>query len=163
METKKTLEWRECSESQLTTHMRAWMQECSLKDTVILLEGEMGAGKSTWARAMLQELCPMQITHGSPTFPLVQEYQGVDVLTTQSLRIYHIDLYRLKNENELQDSGIERQIEEPGVVALVEWVSLFPEFFRYWTSSQHRRKKVFQVTIEATAKPNLRNYIITEL
>lgn len=104
----------------------------------------MGAGKSTFARLILAELVPHFSSRGSPTFPLVQEYRS-----KTDFPVYHIDLYRLKNENELENAGILQQIEEFGSLALVEWPDLFEESFSFWNrASQTRPKSVIQVKIK---------------
>jgi len=147
MPKKKSLEWRNCSEAELTQKIHAWAEGVDFRDTLIFLEGEMGAGKSTFARALLAVLAPSSRSMGSPTFPLVQEYAA-----NAGYTVYHIDLYRLKNEQELEDSGIESQIEEPGSAALVEWASLFEgAFAHWWDPSRKRRKKVVLVRIEANS------------
>ena len=121
----------------------------------------MGAGKSTFARVLLTELVADFSSQGSPTFPLVQEYRA-----REGSAIYHIDLYRLKNEGELEDSGILHQIEEQGALALVEWPDLFPSVFSYWKdSSRMRAKTVMEVSIVASAGNSefLRDYRIIYL
>ena len=116
----------------------------------------MGAGKSTFARVLLSELVSDFSSQGSPTFPLVQEYRS----KTGKL-IYHIDLYRLKNENELEDSGILYQIEEQDSLALVEWPDQFPDAFSYWKdSSRARAKNVIEVSISSA---DYRDYKIVQL
>ena len=163
MAKKKSLVWQRCSEKELSVRIKAWVKEQSLLNTVIFLEGEMGAGKSTWVRTLLQELCPTHVSHGSPTFPLVQEYPAKDVFSGAAFLVDHIDLYRLKNETELQDSGIDAQIEEPGRLACVEWGSLFPETFSYWMNpALQKRKAVFKVTIDRVDEV-LRDYTIEEM
>ena len=115
----------------------------------------MGAGKSTFVREILRILAPKSVSQGSPTFPLVQTY-----LTKTNDSFYHIDLYRLKNEGELMDSGIESQIDEVGSIACVEWASLFPDAFSHWFQpNQARAKSVYLVCIE-TAPNGLRHYAI---
>ena len=117
----------------------------------------MGAGKSTFARILLSQLVEGFSSQGSPTFPLVQEYRA-----KAAYSIYHIDLYRLKNEGELEDSGILHQIEEPNSMAMVEWPNLFPETFSYWKDiTKQRAKRVFEVKIENSNKgDDFRNYFI---
>lgn len=108
----------------------------------------MGSGKSTFARFILSALVEGFSSQGSPTYPLVQEYRA-----KQGFSIYHIDLYRLKNESELEDSGILHQIEEQGSLALVEWPGLFPDVFSYWKNDARLRlKRVLTVEISGSKK-----------
>ena len=158
---KKSLAWLNCSEEQLKSKIQEWMklQPSNLKNTIVFLEGEMGAGKSTFARILLSELVSDFSSHGSPTFPLVQEYRA-----SLGFPIYHIDLYRLKNEGELEDSGILHQIEEQGALALVEWPNQFKSTFSYWKDpSRQRAKQVFEISIENGIVENLRHYKIASI
>ncbi len=87
---------------------------------VIVLRGELGAGKTTLVKGWLEALGaaqPEEVT--SPTFTLVHEYEG------KRGRIYHLDLYRLETERELAALGLEEMAEEPGAVVLVEWGEKF--------------------------------------
>ncbi len=153
---KKSHAWLNCSEEELKSKVQEWIRSepTGFKNTIVFLEGEMGAGKSTFARVLLSELVSGFSSQGSPTFPLVQEYRARD-----GFPVYHIDLYRLKNEAELEDSGILHQIEELGALALVEWPNMFPSVFSYWKdSSRMRAKTVWTVAISGE---EFRNYILT--
>lgn len=83
------------------------------KPCVILLKGDLGAGKTTFVKAFLK-------THGvadqvsSPTYSVVNEYQLADG------KAYHIDLYRLNDTEEALDIGIEEYLDS-GYFCLVEW------------------------------------------
>lgn len=79
---------------------------------IIALRGNLGTGKTTFARALLKEL-GIEGEVPSPTFTLVQNYETVH------FPIYHFDLYRLKNESELDELGWDDVCAE-GVV-IVEW------------------------------------------
>ncbi|HBK82989.1 MAG TPA: tRNA (adenosine(37)-N6)-threonylcarbamoyltransferase complex ATPase subunit type 1 TsaE [Flavobacterium sp.] len=68
---------------------------------IILFEASMGAGKTTLIKALVKELGVKQNTN-SPTFSIVNEYR-----TTDLKPIYHFDLYRLKNEIEAYDMGLD--------------------------------------------------------
>ena len=67
---------------------------------IILFNGEMGAGKTTFIKALCKNMGVENAT-SSPTFSLVNEYQ-----TTDNQIIYHFDVYRLKHQNEALDMGI---------------------------------------------------------
>lgn len=90
--------------------------------TVIVFHGEMGAGKTTLIQALCKLLGVKQGI-GSPTFSIINEYRGKDDRV-----IYHMDLYRLKDEEEAMNAGIEDAILS-GNLCLVEWPEKAPEIF----------------------------------
>jgi tRNA A37 threonylcarbamoyladenosine biosynthesis protein TsaE len=64
--------------------------------------------------------------------------------------VYHIDLYRLRNPAELEDSGILEQFEERGCLVIVEWGSLFEEELRVYRETPGRiGKKTLQIAIDS--------------
>lgn len=73
----------------------------SAKHKVLLFHGEMGVGKTTLIKEICKTLGVEDIAH-SPTFSLVNEYQ-----TSQNKIVYHFDFYRIDNEEEAYDMGIE--------------------------------------------------------
>lgn len=82
----------------------------------LLLEGPLGAGKTHFARALIQQLLAEHGLHEdvpSPTFTLVQTYD------TGPLEIWHADLYRLSSPDELIELGLEDAFE--AALCLVEW------------------------------------------
>ena len=85
---------------------------------VILFHGEMGAGKTTFIKALAKALGVEKAT-SSPTFSLVNEYQAKDGL------VYHFDVYRLKNESEAFDFGIEDYLYS-GNWCFIEWAEKIP-------------------------------------
>ncbi len=80
---------------------------------VILLSGDVGAGKSTFARAVIQSLQETPEHVPSPTFTLVQTYD------TRIGEIWHTDLYRLGDPDEILELGLADAMET--AVCLVEW------------------------------------------
>ncbi len=85
----------------------------------LALQGGLGAGKTRFVKGLARGMgFPGEVT--SPTFSLVHEYRG------GRLPIFHFDLYRLKDEEELLGIGWDEFFEEPGVV-IAEWADLFPD------------------------------------
>jgi tRNA threonylcarbamoyladenosine biosynthesis protein TsaE len=98
---------------------------------LILLRGDLGAGKTTLVKGIAQALGVASADDvTSPTFTLVHEYAGSDK------SLYHLDLYRLELERELTPLGIE-EMEENGVLLLVEWGEKFPTLHRHAWGEVH--------------------------
>ena len=89
-------------------------------EKVILFNGEMGAGKTTFIKSLCKNLGVENPT-SSPTFSLVNEYQ-----TTANQLVYHFDMYRLKNQNEALDMGIDEYLYS-GNWCFIEWSENIPD------------------------------------
>lgn len=84
---------------------------------VVLLIGNLGAGKTTLAKGIVSGLGAAQPEEvSSPTFTLIHEYG----------RVYHVDLYRLDRPEQVAGIGLEELFDRDAVV-LIEWGERFPE------------------------------------
>ena len=102
------------SRSEDETHRIAAAWAASLQPgAVVLLSGDLGAGKTAFVRGLAQGLGidPANVT--SPTFTLVHEYRG------GRLPLVHVDLYRLE-QADLDDLGMDSDLADQGVLA-IEW------------------------------------------
>lgn len=84
------------------------------KHKILLFHGEMGVGKTT----LIKEICAalgVEDTISSPTFSLVNEY-----ITSDDETIYHFDFYRIKDEEEAMDMGVEDYLDSNNW-CLIEW------------------------------------------
>lgn len=88
------------------------------KGDVLALYGEMGAGKTAFVRGLVKALCPecLPLVH-SPTFAIVNEYEG------DSVTVYHYDLYRISDEDDLYSTGYFDRLGGEGIV-VTEWSEL---------------------------------------
>lgn len=82
---------------------------------VFAFYGQMGAGKTTFINAVCRVLGVEDVTN-SPSFSIINEYRSE---TTAEL-IYHFDCYRLEDEREAEDIGVEDYFES-GAICLIEW------------------------------------------
>lgn len=86
---------------------------------IVAFNGELGAGKTRLVRAIVNVLCPQSQPVSSPTFVLVQRYEG-------RLPVFHFDTYRLADVDEFLALGVEEIFEEGGV-CLIEWAERVAE------------------------------------
>ncbi len=89
----------------------------SLPSTALLLQGDLGAGKTTLTRYLCQALGidPKQVA--SPTFSIIHEYEGGKV------PVAHVDLYRLGQGVDIYDLGLDEYIDR-GFFIIIEWAQL---------------------------------------
>ncbi|HEY5382716.1 MAG TPA: tRNA (adenosine(37)-N6)-threonylcarbamoyltransferase complex ATPase subunit type 1 TsaE [Acidobacteriaceae bacterium] len=97
------------------------MTELLRAPKLVLLRGDLGAGKTTLVKGMAAALGAAEADDvASPTFTLVHEYRG------RTLRLFHLDLYRLEKESELEALGVWEMLDQPDALVLVEWGERFP-------------------------------------
>ncbi len=88
---------------------------------LVLLRGDLGAGKTTLVKGLAAAMGAADMeTVTSPTFTLLHEYKG------HKVRIFHLDLYRLETEAQLEGIGLWEIADAGDVLVLVEWGERFP-------------------------------------
>lgn len=104
----------------LQTAAHAFMEQMG-EHTVFAFYGKMGAGKTTFIKALCKELGVADVVN-SPTFSIVNEYRSD---TTGEL-IYHFDFYRIQKLEEVYDMGYEDYFYS-GAICFIEWPELIEE------------------------------------
>lgn len=114
-----------------------------LKHNILFLKGNLGAGKTTFTQFLLKNLGSKDEVN-SPTYSIVNEY------STPKGKIYHFDLYRLKNIEEVYDIGIEEYLEN-AFLCIIEWPEVYQddlEGLHYHTMSIINDNAVREVSFE---------------
>jgi tRNA threonylcarbamoyladenosine biosynthesis protein TsaE len=113
---------------------------------IVVLRGDLGAGKTTLVKGIAEGF--HAASHDdvtSPTFTLIHEYRG------PSATLYHIDLYRIDTQRELETLGLDDLMTDNSVL-LIEWGEKFPRF---------QRERDVEITIERISE-NERRIKITD-
>lgn len=94
---------------------------------VVLLHGDLGSGKTTLAQGILTGL-GVTGPAPSPTFTLIHEYQG-ETAAGDALRVYHLDLYRLRDEADFESIGLNDYLAPDNGISLIEWPERAASYF----------------------------------
>ena len=94
------------------------LKKADIRRLFIALKGEMGVGKTAFTRGFADAFAVSSVR--SPTYTVVNEYKG------DSLSIFHFDLYRLEDEDDLYSIGFDDYLSREGLI-LCEWTEKIPE------------------------------------
>lgn len=113
---------------------------------ILLLEGDLGAGKTTFTQGLAEGLGVNEFVN-SPTFVIINEY------FSGKLPLYHMDLYRLEEEAQLYDLGVEEYFFGNGV-SVVEWpeiaMPLLPDAYTCFTFLREGQGRIVKVDTKGT-------------
>jgi len=110
----------ELNDEKATVNLARRLAALARTGDIIALEGDLGCGKTVFARAFIQSICSSDTEVPSPTFTLVQTYEQQDVL------VYHFDLYRLEVPEEAFELGIDDAFADG--ISLIEWPDRITEY-----------------------------------
>ncbi|MCC2626483.1 MAG: hypothetical protein K0S14_133 [Thermomicrobiales bacterium] len=106
-----------------TTAIGEALAGCLRDGDVVLLHGDLGAGKTTLAKGIASALGVQDVV-SSPSFSIVNEYETG--LAAVVARLYHLDLYRLRSEDDLASIGFDDFMPPADGIAIVEWPERAP-------------------------------------
>ena len=115
---KEIMEIWESGREEESFQLAKKLGEKAKKGEIYCLEGELGTGKTVFAKGFAKGLEIEEIVD-SPTFTIVKEYQGRE-------KLYHFDVYRIEDVEELQEIGFSEMI-SGDAVCLIEWASRIEE------------------------------------
>lgn len=130
---KNITDWQQVTEQILS----------QLQHPILLLKGNLGAGKTTFTQFLLKNLESKDEVN-SPTYSIVNEYN------MPKGKVYHFDLYRLKNIEEAYDIGIEEYLDN-AFLCIIEWPEIYEEELyglEYHTMNIHNNGETREVTFE---------------
>lgn len=118
---------------------------------ILLISGDLGAGKTVFVKGIAKGLgVNAEIT--SPTFNLMNIYPAEQrsFSPLRMTKLVHIDTYRLKDEQELLDIGVEDYLGKPDIICIIEWPEKISEVLKNIRQRQTRlgREKTVTVTIQ---------------
>lgn len=122
-----------------TFELAARIGELLKASTVFLLQGDLGAGKTVFAKGLAAglEIDPANVN--SPTFTLINQYAG-------RMTFYHLDLYRIEGgANEIRELGLDEMLNEGNAVVVIEW----PERLGNFEIANAYRVKIFDLGVES--------------
>jgi len=124
-----------------------WVEGLKAGD-LVLLQGDLGAGKTTFVEGLVQGLKIKEASVHSPTFSLIHEYRG-------PLSLVHVDLYRLNSLEELQELALEEYWQKQAI-CVVEWAERFPTYWpssAYWIKFEKKDKNHREIFIQSHYDP----------
>lgn len=97
----------------------------------LALYGTLGSGKTTFSQFFIKTLIPSIKEVSSPTFTIVQIYEGISSsagsgVAPQHLEIWHVDCYRLKDPEEFYELGLEETL--GNCISIIEWPEIIEDF-----------------------------------
>lgn len=109
----------ECDSETETIAAATKLADACESGLIVTLDGPLGAGKTRFVRAFAVAVGVNENDVSSPTYVIMQHYQGRE-------QLHHLDLYRLADADEFDELGLDELFESQGI-CLIEWANRFPE------------------------------------
>jgi tRNA threonylcarbamoyladenosine biosynthesis protein TsaE len=117
-------EHKSATEKETKGIAKQFAKKCKVP-AVILLQGELGAGKTTFVRGFAEEL-GISENIASPSYTYLRTYQIPD----EEVTLYHFDLYLLsEKKGDISSLFLDEALEDPNGIGIIEWAEYLPESF----------------------------------
>ncbi len=140
--------WISNSEDETIELGKKFAQFLNIQDTVIL-EGDLGAGKTEFIKGIC-DFFSVEDLVTSPTFTIINQYKGL--YQGNDIFIFHIDLYRIKNEDELDEIGFTDCLNDTDSIKLIEWpqhagsrITIYAYLVKIEADETNENKRVIKV------------------
>lgn len=117
-----------------------------LKNPIVTFTGPLGAGKTTLIKELMRQL-GVEEDVTSPTFTYMNQYNS------RLGKIYHFDLYRIKNMQDFIDAGFTEYLDEPGALTVIEWPEVIAPMLTH---------NVMHISIDYDQDPQKRKIVISK-
>jgi tRNA threonylcarbamoyladenosine biosynthesis protein TsaE len=124
------------------------------KGALFLIEGDLGAGKTTLIKKLIEFLTKKDCFCGSPTFTYLNSYKD-----TQGTAINHFDLYRINNYKELEELGLIEIILDQKAITFVEW----PKDIEDKITELKSHRLCFKLDLKHNFKKNNRTLMVRQI
>jgi tRNA threonylcarbamoyladenosine biosynthesis protein TsaE len=146
-------EWsKRCKTRRGTQSLAKRLAACLAPGAVLALEGDLGAGKTTFIQGLAQGL-GVKDAVVSPTYALLNVYEQATV------PLVHIDLYRLTDLDSARALGLEEQVNRKDAIIAVEWADRLPDLFlddTIWITLKADEEGGRELTVRGLAEPRAR-------
>ncbi len=124
-----------------------WFNESQQTNLVLALQGDLGAGKTTFTQELSKQLGVEEVVN-SPTFTIMKQY---DVTSPQFDSLIHIDAYRLETETETKPLYFTELFQQPKSIICIEWPEIIANVLpsnAIWLKFEIKEAEIRQVTVE---------------
>ena len=127
---------------------------------VVIFEGPLGAGKTVFVKGILKGFGFREKDVISPSFTIIREYKK------RSIRIYHIDLYRIEKKEELLNLGYEDYFYSPEGISLIEWgvrvEDILPKYIKVRMSFKGFEERSIVITTRGYHRAKFKTLLVYE-
>lgn len=108
------------SKKDINTFISKLSKEISAPYCICLI-GELGVGKTYFSKQLIKKLCGNKVNVTSPTFSILNIYNQPNKHNSKTTEVWHLDLYRIENEDEVLELGLQEALQNN--IVIIEWAN----------------------------------------